>query len=115
MIRDLDRNVVVYSNSFTSTNLSDFRTMFEADTPALTRNLQYGNTNYVRVVNGRLRMESIGYSGGDGRDTYESWAAVDLLPRLPSNFELSFVFNRLNGWAGHFILQTFSDPLGSEE
>ena len=115
VIRDLDRNVVVYSNSFTSTNLSDFRTMFEADTPALTRNLQYGNTNYVRVVNGRLRMESIGYSGGDGRDTYESWAAVDLLPRLPSNFELSFVFNRLNGWAGHFILQTFSDPLGSEE
>ena len=64
VIRDLDRNVVVYSNSFTSTNLSDFRTMFEADTPALTRNLQYGNTNYVRVVNGRLRMESIGYSGG---------------------------------------------------
>ncbi|NBS50186.1 MAG: hypothetical protein EBS97_06210 [Verrucomicrobia bacterium] len=115
VITDLDRNVVVYSNSFSTTNLSDFRTMFEADTPALSRNLQYGNTNYVRVVNGRLRMESIGYSGGDGRDTYESWAGAELKQKLPANFELSFIFNRLSSWAGHFAIHIYTDPIFCEQ
>jgi hypothetical protein len=114
LITDTDLNTVVYSNDFSSPNLGDFRTWFEADTPSLSRNLQEGNTNYVRVVNGRLRMESIGYCGGDFRDTYESWAGASLKQKLPNNFELSFTFNRLGGWCGHFGIDITTDPLFTE-
>jgi hypothetical protein len=114
LIKDTDRNVVVYANDFSSANLDDFRTWFEADTPSLSRNLQEGNADYVRVVNGRLRMESIGYNGGDGRDTYESWAGATLKQKLPENFELSFTFNRLGGWSGAFGIDIFTDPLFTE-
>jgi hypothetical protein len=114
VIKDTDLNTVVYSNNFSSPNLGDFRTWFEADTPSLSRNLQEGNTNYVRVVNGRLRMESIGYCGGDFRDTYESWAGASLKQKLPNNFELSFTFNRLGGWCGHFGVDITTDPLFTE-
>ncbi len=114
LIKDTDRNVVVYANDFSSANLDDFRTWFEADTPSLSRNLQEGNADYVRVVNGRLRMESIGYNGGDGRDTYESWAGATLKQKLPENFELSFTFNRLGGWSGACGIDIFTDPRFTE-
>ena len=65
-----------------------------------------------RIVNGKLRLESIGFRR-NGRGAYNSSGQMDLEQRLPKNFTLSFSANKLQ-WAGHFHFMVYSDKKRSD-
>ena len=100
-ITDLDKNEVVYENTFTQHSdatrdliLHYYPTSYkDGDNHEI-------NGQMTRVVNGKLRLETTGFKK-NGKGGYDSVSDATYTKELPHNFLVEFDAQKLQ-WSGHF-------------
>lgn len=100
-IRDLDADVVVFSDDFSSSNPTDWAFRHIAD--YLIGQPVILDSPLGRIESGMLRLECIGF-GQNGAGGYNSLTGANPNCRLPENFEMTFEARR-NQWPGHLRIE----------
>ena len=108
-VTDLDTNEVVYENTFSNAGDATRKLVLHhyPDKGGVESNWNGRNWNdfvengtMTRVVNGKLRLETTGFSR-NGKGGYNSVSDATFTSELPHNFLIEFDAQRIQ-WAGHF-------------